>query len=136
MEATSEKEYWYRVECRTEATGWSEFEERGFGHRWVMKVYALPVISHTPKGVWLDLFGTRKFVLNDSRKQYASPTKETALQGFIKRKHRQISILTARLTEAQEGLALAEKSGLENVTELRSGWRYEELTPRPLIHIG
>ena len=66
-----------------------------------------PVVKETPKGCWIDVYGKRKFVLNDSTKRYAYPTKELALQAFIARKRRQCGILRAQLKNAEGLLAYA-----------------------------
>jgi hypothetical protein len=67
------------------------------------------VMKHTPKGVWLDLtWGKRRFVLNDSRKRFAHPSKEEARDSFLARKGRQVRILEARLEIAREALKHAE----------------------------
>lgn len=129
MEATSERKYWYRIENRTESSGWDDFSEIGSGHHEVLKLWALPVLKHTPKGVWVDNFGQRKFVLLDSRKQYASPTKEAAMEAFKARKKRQISIINARLKSAQAALAVAEVADLEKLHEIRSSHIYLALEP-------
>lgn len=56
-----------------------------------------PVIKETPKGVWLNVYGSRKFVLKESRKRFACQTEAEALNSFIARKKRQQCILTAQL---------------------------------------
>lgn len=48
------------------------------------------VVKQTPKGVWVGFFGDKHFVLNESRKKFAWPTKELAKESFIIRKKRQI----------------------------------------------
>ena len=58
------------------------------------------VVKHTPKGVWLSLYGDRKFVLKSAAKRYACPTKKEALQSLVARKTRQIRILTEQRERA------------------------------------
>lgn len=65
------------------------------------------VIRTTPAGVWVERYGQEKFVLLKAHKKWAHPTKATALEGFIKRRERQIDILQAQLTRAEEALAAA-----------------------------
>ena len=65
--------------------------------------YQYPVIKETLKGVWLDVYGVKKFVLTDARKRWACPTQEEALFGFIKRKEKQALILRGQL-EAVEAI--------------------------------
>lgn len=71
------------------------------------------VIKHTPKGVWIKHWATErgKFILNDSHKQWACPTIEAAQQSYIKRKARQIKILTAQLERVQNCYAIAMRGG-------------------------
>ena len=59
--------------------------------------YQYPVIKETLKGVWLDIFGSRKFVLTKAKKHWACFTQEEALLSFIKRKECQASILRGQL---------------------------------------
>ncbi len=78
------------------------------------------VLRHTPKGVWLVyLIGTwtggeedKRFVLRDSRKRYACPTKEEALVSYTARKKSQVSKLRAQLSSAEEALGLVEPQGV------------------------
>lgn len=72
----------------------------------------LEVLKETPKGVWLDDWGNRRFVLRDARKRYACPTRQEALESFIARKRRQreLALGTAErakgaMEEAQSMLA-------------------------------
>jgi hypothetical protein len=66
----------------------------------------------TPKGYWIGyeengdgyLHSAFKWVSKTARKRYAYPTKEEALQSFIKRKEKQIKILKYQLSNA--GMAL------------------------------
>lgn len=76
--------------------------------------YVYSVIKETPKGVWIKLKGyedctyqRKRFILNTSRKKYAHPSKEEALYSFIKRKERQIKILSEKLSAAEDLLELA-----------------------------
>jgi hypothetical protein len=55
------------------------------------------VVKTTPRGEWVDVYGERKFVLNDSMKRYAYSTKKEALESFIRRKAKQARILSAQL---------------------------------------
>lgn len=54
------------------------------------------LIKETPKGYWIGYehwFSFRKWVSKTARKRYAYPTKEEALESFIKRTQRRIRIL-------------------------------------------
>jgi len=106
------KEIWHRYEdyrtCSFDADGDSMGGSRGHvRHR------EFEVVKHTPKGVQLteyyggdDCFSGygQRFVLNESRKQYACPTIEKAKESFIARKNKQISIYQARINSAKEAL--------------------------------
>jgi hypothetical protein len=77
-----------------------------------MTIFSL--VKETKKGYWIkeSLFGMshgKRWVSKTSVKRYAYPTKEEALQSFIKRKERQIRILTSRLNVAQDALKEAKK---------------------------
>lgn len=71
-----------------------------------------PVLKTTPKGVWLDVYGIRRFVLASARKQFACPTVELARTSFKARKARQIKIYEKRLADARQALSMAEKGNL------------------------
>lgn len=73
-----------------------------------LEVYEFRVLSTTPKGVWIDRWGTKRFVLLDARKRFACPTKAEALTSYIKRKERQIRILNSQIEYARQALELAE----------------------------
>lgn len=57
------------------------------------------VIRTTPKGVWLDVWGMEKFVLNGEGRRYAYPTKDAAWESFRIRKQRQRQHLERALDE-------------------------------------
>lgn len=69
----------------------------------VAELFRFTVLSHTPCGVWISLLsiGGKKFILNNSRKAFAYPTKEKALESYYARKRKYVAILTARLEEAK-----------------------------------
>lgn len=60
-----------------------------------------PVLRHTPKGVWLDTFIGKRFVLRDARKRFACPTPEEALESLKARNRRRCTILRAQLRDAE-----------------------------------
>lgn len=66
-----------------------------------------PVIKRTKCGVWIkrDYDPKPRFVLNDSRKKFAYPTKEEAMTGYIKRTECYIKILRSNLERVTEQLA-------------------------------
>lgn len=82
----------------------------------------LPVISHTPKGVWVKEFpwwlgddAPKKFVNDSTVKRYAYPTVELAKAAYLARKKRQVSILSGQLQFAQELLAGAREDRFQDV---------------------
>jgi hypothetical protein len=62
------------------------------------------VVRYTPQGAWIEQYGHGRFVLRNSRKRYACPSKEEALESFRARKKRQIKILTSQLERAKLAL--------------------------------
>ena len=66
------------------------------------------IISETPKGIWLGIFGDKhRWMSNTSKSKYAHPSKTEALDAFIHRKKKQIKILEWNLSEARLGLEMA-----------------------------
>lgn len=63
----------------------------------------------TPRGAWVDNYGTPRFVLSGAYKRFACPTKKEAIESFIARKKRQVRILTAQCEIAQKSLLVAER---------------------------
>lgn len=116
----TEYEKWYRYE--DDRYGYiNEFEESS-GYRVHINLQVFVCVRTTPKGVWLipeyDLWSwengqrdyvSKKFVLRAARKKYACPTIEEAKISFLRRKERQVEILTARLEWAQRALALGNR---------------------------
>ena len=72
------------------------------------------VEKETPCGYWIrrkvgSFSGIdRRWVSKTSRKRYAYPSKQEALEGFLARKKRYALILSSKLKEAKEDIALAE----------------------------
>ena len=70
------------------------------------KKYA--IIKETKCGVWIcETYGKKRFINVNAKKQWACLTKELAIESFISRKNRQISILNSQLEQAKEHLKLA-----------------------------
>ena len=75
-------------------------------------------IKKTPKGMWIirkdwidyvdQKWVKKRFILDSSKKKYAYPTIQGAVNGFIKRKIRQLSILERQLNDTKYQLELAE----------------------------
>jgi hypothetical protein len=101
-------EVWYRMTSHVVSAGVDEWDNPvGPGHVEVY-VHEHDVIKHTPKGVWLNAYGEKKFVRRDARKRFACPTKEEALESFVARKKRQIGILSAQLRNAEDAIHKAQ----------------------------
>lgn len=66
-----------------------------------------PITKRTKCGVWVDVYGKKKFINTQSRKQYAYATKDAAIVGYIKRTEAYIRILQGLLNRAQDELNMA-----------------------------
>ena len=102
---------WYRFEEIHYAPSLDEFDNPvGEGHTDVCKI-ELDVIKKTPCGVWLDLgFGSgSRWVSCTSHKRYACPTEAEAMESFLARKRRQITILQSQIKRAERAIAVAGK---------------------------
>lgn len=65
------------------------------------------VSKRTPKGVWIEADGSRRFVLNNARKRWAHPTREEALKSFIRRRTIQLDIFQRRIADTERVLRIA-----------------------------
>lgn len=100
-------EFLYRTTATRYAPPADEFGEyRGEG-RTEVSTSKFPVVKTTAKGVWIDFYGTRKFINLSSRKKFACETKEQAMESFKARKASQIKILSAQLEQAKKQLSIA-----------------------------
>jgi hypothetical protein len=102
-------EYWYRFDTVRYSN--SSFNSDGdlvrVGSAHVeVELRRFRVLSHTPKGAWLELHYGKRLVLTGSRKRYACPTIEEAAESFKARKQAQIRVLRSQLHTAKEGLRL------------------------------
>jgi hypothetical protein len=89
----------------------SEFD-KGLGVYFRMEtptwICEFTVVRKTPQGVWIELWeGKRRFILNSAKKRWALPSREEAVESYIWRRRKQISILQKRLQMAQEELVRA-----------------------------
>src|SRR5689334_1803181 len=75
------------------------------------------VTKQTPKGVWIDIYGTERFILKNARKHYACETIELAKESFIARKNRQIRILKHQLRNAQLALEEINNNAMRSMLE-------------------
>jgi hypothetical protein len=67
---------------------------------------SFPVLKDTPSGVWVSVYGQRRFVKTDAKKRFACPTESEALESYHARKRRQVKILRAQLASAEAALQL------------------------------
>lgn len=106
----------YRYEEKVCASGVETFDELfSAPDVWVL-LQEHKVTGTTPKGVWIDYFGIKKFVLLTAHKQFACETKQEALTSFIARKTRQLRILKAQTANIEVALSQAKKIELKNET--------------------
>lgn len=82
-----------------------------------LKISEYVVIRETPKGYWIGVKGFSSFwskwVSKTARKRYAYPTREEALNNFIKRTEKRIKILNHQLLCSQIALDLGIKEIFE-----------------------
>lgn len=100
LDYMDELEYYYKYEATGETNGKVNFF-----------MYKYRVVRKTLKGVFIDVYGENKFILNDAKKRYAYPTEDLARISFVRRKERQISILTNQLKFVKRAL-IAETTGI------------------------
>jgi hypothetical protein len=79
-----------------------------------IELITLNLHKETPKGYWIgygqvsDGFRSHsRWVSKDGRKRYAYPTKEEAMNNYIKRTEKRIKILKSQLEECEYGLMKA-----------------------------
>ena len=71
--------------------------------------------KHTDKGFWIDLYWNKKrWVSNSGRKRFAYPTKELALESFIKRTTKALTYSKANVKKAEGFLKAAKKLSNES----------------------
>ena len=69
---------------------------------------AYKVKKETEKGYWIQNFSRKRFVLKGGNgKRFAYESKELALNGFIKRKERQIEINKVMMARAKKQMEVA-----------------------------
>jgi hypothetical protein len=73
------------------------------------QVYLLEfkITKRTAKGAWIDVYGKRRFVLNEGRKRYGYPTEKEAVASFIARKNMQLKYLARGISQAEDALRQA-----------------------------
>lgn len=100
-------EVYYRYEAITTCS-WDEYSELAIARHVHLQLQRLPVIKRTPKGVWVNDYGTKRFVLDRARKRYACPTPEEAVESLLARKRRRAAILRSQLSDTERAIELAE----------------------------
>ena len=102
----------YRYQDRLYCSGLDEWGN-SMGTSVKVEMREFRTLAETPCGYWIALdflgdgfIGPKYFVLKNSRKRYAWPTKEEALTSFIERKKKQISILNHQLDHAKTALQI------------------------------
>lgn len=112
----SEPGYWYRYEYDAAAPRKDQNDQPLWSAQCgELVLERFMVLKRTPKGAWISRWPWRsywpqdgkRFVLATGRKRYAMPTEAEALESYIQRKRRHISILTGQLSDAKEGLERA-----------------------------
>jgi hypothetical protein len=105
----------YRYQENIQAAG--GFNENGDWYRSgysdvTLSIVEFILVKETPKGHWIQRIyetgfnGEIRWISKTSRKRYAYPTLEEALNSFIIRKKAQVNILKEQLTNAKKALTL------------------------------
>jgi len=107
-------EYWHRIDFTRYAPPVDDFGYSN-GHGSIgLNHHRYKVLKTTAKGVWLDmgchglLDPEKRFVLFDSKRQFASPTFEQAKDKFCLRKRRQIEILRSQIRDIEIAISKIE----------------------------
>ena len=93
---TDEPVYWYRFVDSDQEWSRDPYEMK------------FPVVRFTAKCAVLNWYGKDKFVLLNSRRRFAYPTRELAMDSYIRRKQVEVSIMSFRHDRARDNLAAAE----------------------------
>ena len=118
-----EAQTFFRYEERTYSRGCDEFDNPYPGYTLELELLEFRMVKKTPKGAWISrywegnprfdirphLSEERRFVRLGTRKQFAHPTKEEALESFRRRKKRQLKILEAQARQAGLALRMADQ---------------------------
>lgn len=97
---------WYRIENYQTASSVDEFDRPLGASTTHIRVCKFEVLKTTPKGVWLNAYHGKRFVLFEAQKKFACPTLEEAEVSFLARKLRQTKILTAQLATVSKAINL------------------------------
>lgn len=102
-------EKYYRVDDILLSAGVDEWGNSLGPGRVHLTLASFDVLSKTPKGVWLSVYGKKRFVLESARKRFACPSVELAVQSFKARKKRQAEILRGRLRNVERAIDLVDE---------------------------
>jgi hypothetical protein len=105
---------WFRFEDVVYASMLDEYDEPTGPGRLEVVRRSYRVVKHTPCGVQLDI---GRFVKTAARKRYACPTEAEALESFLARKTRQLSILPAQASRVERAIALARARSAPQVAD-------------------
>jgi hypothetical protein len=100
----------YRYENHVVSAGVDEFDNPlGPGYTQIY-CHEYEILSDTPKGFWIRYWPNpngKRFILKDAKKCFVHLTQREALEAFVRRKYRQISILNRRIGHAEAAIRLA-----------------------------
>lgn len=88
----------YRYDAERFCIGIDQFD-RSMGTRVEVRLRQFPILRHTPKGFWIDVYGTPRFVRREGQRRYALLTEPEARDSFQARKKRQMQILRAQIED-------------------------------------
>lgn len=102
---------YYRYECYRYSVCVNPERELYGISRVRLQLQEYPLRSKTSKGVWIGILGGKdRWVSNISKKRFAHPTKEEALEAYRLRKQSYVNHCVKRLTNAKEELSLVNKT--------------------------
>jgi hypothetical protein len=99
-------EVWYRYEDRRYSIP-DEYGDHAYT-KTEITLLKYPVVKRTPKGAWLTVGFSSRWVSLHTVKRFACPTLEEAAESFVARKTRQVQIHQARADKARGVLKDAE----------------------------
>lgn len=101
------------------------YEDTYFNEEIILALKMFVAIKETPKGYWIipksdyifglefdvefDDFNESYFVLKESKRRFAYPTKEEAIENFMFRKKKQLGILESQKIKAKKTLDIAKE---------------------------
>lgn len=100
-------EYLYRYED-VQYASYDPFSDHSGPGELRVRLRKFPIERRTRKGAWV----CGRFVLLSARKRYACPTQDEAMESFIARKKRQLSIHQYAVARAQTALRIAQREPL------------------------